>query len=120
MKSSFEIDWVPFPIISDKIELTPAISPSKIKGLSNESEADALGSLLFSTTITVNPLSSIKVCGFPKNISGVGPDSGTIDLSNWALKLFANIIARPIIKFFAIFIFKIFLNFVFIILWLFY
>ena len=61
MKSSFEIDRVPFPIISPKIELTPAISPSKIKGLSNDREAEALGSLLFSTTITVKPLSSIKV-----------------------------------------------------------
>ena len=91
------------------------MSPSKINGLSNEREAEALGNFVFSTTITVSPLSRLNVWGFPKNISGAGPDSGIIDLSNCALSEVVNN-TNTIITFFMMPIASIVLNMFFIIL----
>jgi hypothetical protein len=58
------------------IWLTPVTLPSLYGGLSIERLALTLGSLLFSTTITVRPLLSWKVFGLAMLIAGVGPGFG--------------------------------------------
>ena len=62
----------------------PALYPSKIGWLSINRLKKTLGNLSFCTSIIFKPFLSSYSTGSPKLISGDGPDSGILDLSNCA------------------------------------
>ena len=68
----------PFPKLEDRRLRKPDLSLDKIGGLSIISEADAVGSLLSTTIITVKLLLSFFVIGLLNLISGAGPGSGIL------------------------------------------
>ena len=76
LKSSFVMDAVPLPSIAPKIELTPALFPSKIGVRSKARFILTLGSLWFSTINTFNPFSNVSSTGFSRVILGAGPGFG--------------------------------------------
>ena len=81
LKSSLEIFFVPFPNIADNKSNTPAFSPSTTGLFSILNWYETLGSLLFSTTMTVIPFFNWNSSGFSNEILGSGPGTGICDLS---------------------------------------
>ena len=61
-----------WPVISK----VPDLSPSKIGPVSADKENETLGSLLFSTTITLSPLSNVNSSALPISIFLAGPGAG--------------------------------------------
>ena len=90
MKASFVIFLDPSPKRLPVKLAVPALSPSKIGGLSIDNCIDTLGSLWFSTTNTFNPLLRLKDCGSPKLISGAGPGVGITERSTCACRVIAE------------------------------
>src|SRR5690606_29531182 len=72
---------VPAVSISPTKPVNPALSPSTKGSLSRTKEKATLGSLSFSTTKTLIPLSNVNSSTSPSLISGAGPGSGNLVLS---------------------------------------
>ena len=102
LKASFVMVLEPFPKRLETKELTPALSPSAIGGLSILNCIDTLGSLWFSTTNTFKPFLSSKRCGSFKFISGAGPDLGITLLSICAVVIKAKSAKTNVVNIFFI------------------